>query len=140
MKRFFYACGLVALSAVGAQADTGYSCVFKMADMAPAGKYDLIIVVDGKTGKAEALNAFAKNDDRHKTSPPITIKRGSDGAMIFSWTDEDVRFNSYSSDLAWRVVIEANGAVDATISPISYPPSLHYKGTCEIEQGKFKIS
>jgi hypothetical protein len=140
MKNLFFACGLVALSAVGAQADTAYSCVLNQAKMAPAGKYGLIIVIDAKTGKAEARNGVVKQDERQKAPSTPDVRRGSDGTLCFTWTDEDVRFDSYSTDLDWRVTIGADGALDATLSPVSYPPSWHYKGTCEIEHGRFTIS
>lgn len=143
MKNFLFAFGLVAVAATGAEADTAYACVFNKAKMAEPGKYNLVILVDSQTGKASANDGLANNDHnkaRHKTPAAVDVKRQSNGSQIFTWTEEDVRFDSYASDISWRVRIEKDGAVDATYSVISYPPAQHYTGTCKIDKGEFSFS
>lgn len=143
MKNFLFAFGLLAASAAGAQADTAYSCLFNMARQTGSGTYNLIVLVDSQTGKATVADGLANNDQnhsRHKTPPEVQLKRQANGSQIFSWTEEDVRFGSYSSDISWRARIEADGAIDATYSVISYPPPRHYTGTCKIEKGEFELS
>lgn len=143
MRNYLFVCGLLALAATGARADTAYSCLFDMAKQTGSGTYNLIVLVDSQTGKATVADGLANNDQnnsRHKALPTVAMKRQPGGSQIFSWTEEDVRFGSYSSDVSWRVRIEADGAVDATYSVISYPPPRHYTGTCKIEKGEFSLT
>ena len=58
---------------------------------------------------------------------------------MFLWESPDVRLNSYSSDIDFRAVIDASGALDLTASLVSYPPAVHITGTCEISKGNYQM-
>jgi len=135
-------CLLLAFVASGAEARTQYACVYTQSDKAPKGSANLFIVIDEKTGEIGTWDSFS-NGDHNKAyvngQPPVKVKRRADGSQVFTWETADVRLNGYSSDIDFRAVIDAAGALDLTATFVSYPPAAHITGVCEITKGNYQM-
>lgn len=121
-----------------ATAATVYMCKFERTAGAPQpGKYSMIIAYDEASDSALAMDAWTKHDKRKEGPFEARVVRQSDHVVRLSWTVADVRFESYSSDLDFTVFLDTqSNRVDATISPVSYPPPLHFVGACTTEKVK----
>lgn len=135
-------CLTLAAIASSASAATQYACIFQQSNKPPPGNYNLFIVVDersGEIGTWDALSNGGENAARHKSQPPVTMKRRSDGSTLFTWESPEVRSNSYSSDIDFRAVINTAGGLDFTASVVAYPQMLHYTGKCDIGKGNYAM-
>jgi len=135
-------CLLLAFVASGAEARTQYACVYTQSNKAPTGNANLFIVVDEKTGEIGTWDGFSNGNDNNpyrNGQPPVKVKRRADGSQVFTWESPDVRLDSYSTDIDFRVVIDAAGALDLTATFVAYPPAWHVTGVCEITKGNYQM-
>lgn len=127
----------VSLVCGSASADTLYTCNYQDSRPKEADKFDLFIQFDPKTESATAMDAIAYDKVRHPDLVPTKVTPQGGGVYMLTWTINDVRKQSASSDLSYVAFLDTKAnTVDITISPISYPKNWRYLATCATEKVK----
>ena len=136
--RIFLGLGFAAFLAMPAAADILYKCKLGGIDEPSDPKsYALFIQYDGTSDQAQTWDAFSYEKGRDRDPGMAKVKHRSDGTLFLTWQQLDVRKESATSDISYRVALSpADGAVDFEAVPTAYPSSWHYTGHCITEKVK----